>query len=76
MKTYRKYLILGLLFVLIGASVSINATSQTTKMTSEIQNSSYSGRSWSDDFSTFTLGQFLDGDPTDGGWKGWDSDPT
>jgi hypothetical protein len=34
------------------------------------------GLLWSDDFSAYTLGQFLDGDPTDGGWKGWDDDPT
>ena len=30
---------------------------------------------WSDDFSSYSLGQFLDGDGTDGGWKGWDNDP-
>ena len=33
-------------------------------------------RSWSDNFDSYTDGQFLDGDPTDGGWKGWDNDPT
>ena len=31
---------------------------------------------WSDDFSAYTLGQDLDGDATDGGWKGWDNDPS
>jgi len=76
MKIYRKYLILGLAFVLIGASASISATSQTNISASEKQISLYGDRSWSDDFSSYTLGQFLDGDPTDGGWKGWDNDPT
>jgi hypothetical protein len=28
---------------------------------------------WFDDFDNYTLGQFLDGDPEDGGWKGWDN---
>ena len=30
---------------------------------------------WSDNFDSYTLGQFLDGTPDDGGWKGWDNDP-
>lgn len=76
MKIYRKYLILGLAFVLIGASVSITATSKTNIGISVKQISSFGDRSWSDDFNSYTLGQFLDGDPTDGGWKGWDNDPT
>ncbi len=29
---------------------------------------------WSDNFDSYTLGQFLDGTPDDGGWKGWDND--
>jgi len=33
-------------------------------------------RSWSDDFNSYTLGQYLDGTPDDGEWKGWDNDPT
>jgi hypothetical protein len=31
---------------------------------------------WSDDFESYTNGQFLDGGTDDGGWKGWDNDPT
>jgi hypothetical protein len=31
---------------------------------------------WADDFDSYDLGQFLDGDPEDGGWKGWDNDPS
>jgi len=30
---------------------------------------------WSDNFDSYTNGQFLDGTPDDGGWKGWDNDP-
>ena len=75
MKLYRKYLILGLAFVLIGAGISITATSQTNIAKSVKQISSIGDRGWFDDFSSYTLGQFLDGDPTDGGWKGWDNDP-
>ena len=73
MKTLRKYLILGLTFVLIGAGISISATSKINISPDEIQNSSFSGRGWSDDFSSYTLGQFLDGGTDDGGWKGWDN---
>jgi len=30
---------------------------------------------WYDQFDTYYLGQFLDGDPEDGGWKGGDNNP-
>ena len=30
---------------------------------------------WSDNFDSYSLGQFLDGDAEDGGWKGWDNNP-
>jgi len=75
LKTFKKYMILGLTFVLIGASISISATSKINILQDEIQNSSFSGRGWSDDFSSYTLGQFLDGGTDDGGWKGWDDNP-
>ena len=68
-------MILGLTFVLIGASISINVTSKTNILPDEIQRFSFSGRGWSDDFSSYTLGQFLDGEPDDGDWKGWDNNP-
>lgn len=75
MNIYKKYLILGLVVLLIGAIATINVTSQINRVTTEIQNSSYSGRSWSDNFDSYILDQFLDGTPDDGGWKGWDNDP-
>ncbi|UCD14136.1 MAG: hypothetical protein JSW60_01595 [Thermoplasmatales archaeon] len=31
---------------------------------------------WYEDFDNYTLYQFLDGDPEDGGWEGWGDDPT
>jgi hypothetical protein len=36
------------------------------------------GRSWSDDFESYTVGQYLDNesDPADGGWGAWDNDPS
>jgi hypothetical protein len=67
-KSYGKILIIGLIILLIGASVSANTVKNN--------NTAPTKYSWSDDFSAYTLGQFLDGDPTDGGWKGWDNDPT
>ena len=30
---------------------------------------------WSDNFDSYYPGQFLDGTPEDGGWKGWFDDP-
>ena len=75
MKLNRKYLILGLIFVLIGASISTSATSQINNSSSERQISSIGDRSWTDNFDSYSLNQFLDGTPDDGGWKGWDSDP-
>ena len=75
MKLNKKYLILGLIFVLIGASISTSATSQTNNSSSKRQISSIGDRSWSDNFDSYFLNQFLDGTHDDGGWKGWDSDP-
>jgi len=34
------------------------------------------GPLWEDDFENYTLYQFLDGTPDDGGWEGWGNDPT
>jgi hypothetical protein len=67
-KNFSKILVIGFMILLLGASVSA--------YTVKNNNSTPTRFSWSDDFSAYTLGQFLDGDPTDGGWKGWDNDPT
>ena len=47
-----------MVFLLLGASVFFTANAS---------------RTWSDDFDSYTNGQFLDGGPDDGGWKGWDN---
>jgi hypothetical protein len=72
---FKKSLAVSIIILFIGAGISITATSKIQKSANEIEKSSFSDRRWSDDFSSYTLGQFLDGDPTDGGWKGWENNP-
>lgn len=55
------------MILLIGASVSgIQVNNNNVAPTKY---------SWSDNFDSYTLDQFLDGGGDDGGWKGWDNDP-
>jgi hypothetical protein len=76
-KLFWKTLVIGLIILFIGASALPSVGSQTQKIDPELNVMKPSSmRGWSDDFSAYTLGQFLDGDATDGGWKGWDNDPT
>lgn len=74
MKTIRfgKILAIGILILFVGAVITPIISSQTIKLE---KNKSSAGRGWSDNFDSYTLGQFLDGEPADGGWKGWDNDP-
>jgi hypothetical protein len=62
MKGYwkRKLLVIGLLFLLFGASATlcVNAIGP-----------------WSDNFDSYTDGQLLDGTPDDGGWECWAANP-
>lgn len=44
-------------------------------ITDEETNAASTDPVWEDGFDDYTLGQFLDGDPEDGGWTGWDDDP-
>ncbi len=69
---FRKSLVIGLIILFIGSAVTQTIGSITSKFENNI---SPLGRSWSDNFDTYTTGQFLDGTPDDGGWKGWDNDP-
>lgn len=62
------------MILLIGAALSPSISSQTNKINIRTINGS-AGRGWSDNFDSYTDGQFLDGDPTDGEWAGWDNDP-
>jgi hypothetical protein len=69
----RKCLI-GIVILFIGAStMPIMSTEQVNTI---YEKSDLTGQPfWEDDFDNYTLGQFLDGTPDDGGWKGWDNDP-
>ena len=75
-KKYVEFLVIGLAVLFVIATITPVISSQIAKSENENIYSASTGRSWSDNFDTYTLGQFLDGDPTDGGWKGWDNDPT
>ncbi|MBN1861748.1 MAG: hypothetical protein JW840_09845, partial [Candidatus Thermoplasmatota archaeon] len=56
----RKIGVLGLFFVFLGATVTLGANA----------------RFWIENFDSYTNGQFLDGGADDGGWKGWDNNPS
>lgn len=56
----RKIGVLGLFFVFLGASATLGANA----------------RFWIENFDSYTNGQFLDGGADDGGWKGWDNNPS
>jgi hypothetical protein len=59
-KTYKKtVLVIGIIFLLLEASATLGGSTPV----------------WTDNFDTYTNGQFLDGGPDDGGWKGWDNVP-
>jgi len=71
-KTIVKTLVIGLLSILVISSITPSASSQV-KQTSNMK--TFFMPSWSDNFDSYQNGQFLDGGPDDGGWKGWDNDP-
>ncbi len=58
-KFKRKIVVIGAFFLLLGASATLGV----------------SARAWTDNFDSYTNGQFLDGGTDDGGWKGWDNAP-
>ena len=66
----RKTWLIGIVILFIGASVlpSINAEVKTKEIVPIIAD-------WSDNFDSYENGQYLDGDPEDGGWHGWNGDP-
>jgi len=69
----RKCLI-GIVILFIGASAVPVMSAEQVNNIYEIP--SLTGQPfWEDNFDNYTLGQFLDGDPEDGGWKGWDNNP-
>ncbi len=68
-----KTVIIGLIILFIGASVTSGISTKIADM-KPISPVGMAG--WSDNFDTYSDGQFLDGGPDDGGWKGWDNDPS
>jgi hypothetical protein len=69
-----KIIVIGLFILFIGAAVIPGVSSQTSRIKNYSNDMNPIGRSWSENFDSYTLGQFLDGTPDDGGWKGWDND--
>jgi len=59
--------LIGIVILFVGASVlpSINAEVKTKEIVPTMAD-------WSDNFDSYENGQYLDGDPEDGGWHGWD----
>ena len=70
-KTILKTLVLALFSVLVISSITPSASSQIK----QVDIKTLSMEDWSDGFESYTNGQFLDGGPEDGGWKGWDNLP-
>jgi hypothetical protein len=64
-----------LLGILVMTLLIATALPAVGTINNEIKNYSSLGGDWSDNFDNYTLGQELDGDPEDGGWKGWDNNP-
>jgi len=75
-KKYVNLVVIGLAILFIGAAVTPTISSQTTKLDNKTKDITSTGNRWTEDFESYTVGQFLDGEPVDGGWKGWDNDPT
>ena len=69
-KPISKMLAIGIIFLCLGAS-AIASAKQATK--TPVQMPQPLDRDWSDNFDSYTNGQYLDGTPDDGGWKGWDN---
>jgi hypothetical protein len=66
--------IIGVIILFIGAVVIPSVSCQTEKSHNSLNNMKLLNRSWSDNFDSYTLDQYLDGTQDDGGWKGWDND--
>jgi hypothetical protein len=69
-----KLLVIGLFVLFVGAAVIPGVSSQTGKINNYSKNMRPISRSWSENFDSYTLGQYLNGTSDDGGWKGWDND--
>jgi hypothetical protein len=63
-----KNIVVLLMVLILVAAFCNNVSSISVK-----KNNLLLGRSWSENFDSYTLGQYLDGSPDDGGWKGWEN---
>jgi hypothetical protein len=65
-------IIIGVIILFVGASAT--ASISTTKTdTNHIEPVTMTQPPWFENFDTYTNGQWLDGFPEDGGWRGWDN---
>jgi hypothetical protein len=71
-----KIIVIGLFVLFVGAAVIPSVSSQKEILYNKTNDIKPLSRSWSENFDSYTVGQFLDGTPDDGGWKGWDNDPS
>ena len=70
-KLLSKISVIGLMILFVVSAFGASVSSLSIKKDVLLL-----GQSWSDNFDSYTLAQYLDGTPDDGEWKGWDNDPT
>lgn len=73
MRNYKTKLLEGAIVFAIALALTMSSSAAVNEVTKPMAQTN--APVWSDNFDTYTLGQFLDGTPDDGGWKGWDNDP-
>ena len=73
----RKTWLIGIVILFVGASVlpSISAINEAADITLKQLQPQPLDIYWEDNFDSYENNQYLDGDPEDGGWHGWDGDP-
>jgi len=69
-----KTLVIGLIVLFVGASVLPGVGGKINQFVT-INEPQTMECDWEDDFESYTLYQFLDGGPDDGGWEGWAGTP-
>jgi len=74
MKKIRKTKLLLEATVVIAVALALTMPSSAV-ITDKETNAVSTDPVWEDGFDDYTLGQFLDGTPDDGGWTGWDDTP-
>lgn len=74
MKNGKKISLIIAVVVVMGMAVApvCSVSSETVHRTKKMANMQ---ESWIETFDSYENGQFLDGTPDDGGWKGWGNDP-